>query len=104
MAQLKKTRAQIDPTILRKIRSIIAGNPKIMKGLGVDKMPEEEKLEARPVKPLVEAGHKITQGVAEADGAEKIDQSKNMETMAKLMALKPSEIDNIKAVLLKTKD
>lgn len=79
MAQLKKTRAQMDPAILKKIRRIIAANPKIMRGLGVDKMPEENK-------------------------EEKIDQAKNMDTIAKLMALKPSEIKNIKEVLLKSKD
>lgn len=103
MAQLKKTRAQMDPSILKKIRSIIEGNPKIMKGLGIDKMPEDKVLVQRePVEKPARAKPKVVDDTAK--GYEKIDQAKNMDVIAKLMALKPSEIENIKAVLLKSKD
>jgi len=101
MMQLKKTREQMDPSVLDKIRSVIASNPKVMKGLGLDKMPEEEggKLNIRsPHKNItkeksVEARLKDTEEV--------VDQVHNQEVIAKLMQLKPSEVDNIKKVLLK---
>ncbi len=101
MAQLRKTRAQMDPKILGKIRSLVESNPKIMKILGVDSVPQEEP-KVEPVKETKPAAE--VQVSQENSGAEKIDQARNMEVMAKLMALKPSEIENIKAVLLKTQD
>ncbi len=117
MAQLKKTRAQMDPNLLGKIRSFIASNPKIMKGLGIDEVPAEESLKpmVMAVKPRPKAASpkkdsepkavkKQQKAVDSEGGLEKIDQAKNMEVMAKLMALKPSEVENIKAVLLKNKD
>ncbi len=116
MAQLKKTRAQMDPQILSKIRSIVASNPKIMKGLGITKMPAEPKTnykqEERVVKPLTKQPIEppvAKQPVAnkpkpQSGNAEKIDQAKNMEVMAKLMELKPKEIENIKSVILKSQD
>lgn len=141
MAQMKKTRAQMDPNILKKIRGIIASNPKIMKGLGIDKMPEDkaeektkEKVERKaPVQQAVKKDITKTGGnhplikpekpapkVAKSVGASqnpqvkkegakkatkageevKIDKAHNMEVLSKLMALKPSEIENIKSVLL----
>ena len=125
MAQLKKTRAQMDPSVLKKIRSIIAENPKVMKGLGIDKMPEEK--EAKAVEPHPKAVSQKAMNIetllnkvksdkerkaAQAPekqvieprkGEEKIDQSKNMDVLAKLMQLKPSEIENIKSVIFKNK-
>lgn len=111
MAQLRKTRAQMDPKVLGKIRSLIAGNPKIMKRLGIDsvppeqgvgkpqsQMPKEKEVKPQPIR------REPAQPKVEGKGAEKVDQAKNMEVVAKLMALKPSEIENIKAVLLKDKD
>ena len=115
MMQLKKTRAQMDPTILKKIRDIISNNPKVMKSLGIDEMPEEapkEKIVEQRLKPQLKpvenAQVKKESAVKVAEPAapksEKIDQGKNLETIAKLMQLKPSEIKNIKSVLLKDKD
>lgn len=114
MAQLKKTRAQMDPKVLGKIRSIIAGNPKIMKGLGISEMPVEAPKPTPPHEsfkvmppisaPKVEIPKESIKVEKPPEKMEKIDQAKNMEVMAKLMALKPSEIENIKAVLLKAKD
>lgn len=136
MAQLKKTRAQMDPKVLDKIRHVIASNPKVMKGLGLDKMPEDSKPErvmhkskpqaqaqaqaensackvaeierklkeikaskaTRENKPKIEPVVKPT-----SKGEEKIDKGHNMEVLAKLMQLKPSEIENIKSVILKNK-
>ena len=123
MMQLKKTRAQMDPTILKKIRDIISNNPKVMKSLGIDEMPQEapkEKVAAQRLKPSLkpvenaqvkkESAVKVAEPAAPVDTqttspkSEKIDQGKNLETIAKLMQLKPSEIKNIKSVLLKEKD
>jgi len=118
MTQLKKTRAQMDPTILKKIRDIISNNPKVMKSLGIDEMPQEAPEEKRggqrlkPVEnPSVKKGGAVKVEPAEPvdkkeipPKSEKIDQGKNLETIAKLMQLKPSEIKNIKSVLLKSKD
>ena len=104
MAQLKKTRAQMDPNVLSKIRSIIAGNPKIMKGLGLDKMPEDKGTakKASITQPKLKPAVAIEKKKISKD-EEKIDQAKNMETIAKLMTLKPTEIKNIKEILLKNK-
>ena len=122
MMQLKKTRAQMDPTILKKIRDIISNNPKVMKSLGIDEMPEEapkEKVMEKRLKPSLKSVEKPpVQKVsvvkvepaapvdteATSPKSEKVDQDKNLETIAKLMQLKPSEIKNIKSVLLKDKD
>ena len=138
MAQLKKTRAQMDPNVLSKIRHIIAANPKVMKGLGLDKMPDEpepiapqqqtfnkpqpstdkpvdkvaeierkmQAIKAQKKEGEVDAKHQIaakTQSKSVSDDEEKIDKGHNMEVLAKLMQLKPSEIENIKSILLKNK-
>ena len=102
MAQLKKTRAQMDPTVLGKIRSIIASNPKVMKGLGLDKMPVEEggKLHSRPQKEVADK-RRGQQDTQEKATEEIIDPAHNQEVIAKLMQLKPSEVENIKKVLMK---
>ena len=112
----------MDPTILKKIRDIISNNPKVMKSLGIDEMPEEapkEKVAAQRLKPSLKPVEKPpVQKVsavkvepaapvdteATSPKSEKVDQGKNLETIAKLMQLKPSEIKNIKSVLLKDKD
>jgi hypothetical protein len=120
MLQLKKTRAQMDPSVLGKIRSIIASNPKVMKSLGLDKMPEEGNMPAKKKthkealeKALINSG--VMKGGAKKtvipaheepqakSTEEKIDQVHNQEVIAKLMQLKPSEVENIKKVLLKGK-
>jgi len=124
MAQMRKTRAQMDPSVLSKIRHIIASNPKVMKGLGLDKMPEEKvsstekklaslkdkvlkkvpKVEKQVVaKPVKENASKKKPQNSSQDEV-KIDQAHNMEVLAKLMQLKPGEVENIKAILLKSKD
>ena len=105
MAQLKKTRAQMDPTVLGKIRSIIANNPKVMKGLGLDKMPVEEG--GNRVSPISQkdAPNKPQEqkGTQEKATEEIIDPAHNQEVIAKLMQLKPSEVENIKKVLMRDK-
>lgn len=135
MKQLKKTREQMDPAILKKIRGIIASNPKVMKGLGIDKMPEEKKVIAeqaprasvneqkaldietllKKAKSLQAKKHPEVELQMRSKPEEnqpksvksqevKIDQAQNMEVLAKLMQLKPSEIENIKSVILKNKN
>ena len=73
-----------------------------MKGLGLDKMPAEEggKLHSRPQKEVADKrqGEKDTQ---EKATEEIIDPAHNQEVIAKLMQLKPSEVENIKKVLMK---
>ncbi len=111
MAQLKKTRAQMDPNVLGKIRAIIASNPKVMKGLGLDKMPQDRDSHA-PQAVLQEKTHGAPAPMSEnkeprsalarlsENKEEKIDQAHNQEVIAKLMQLKPAEIKNIKKILM----
>lgn len=109
-AQLRKSRAKIEPTILQKIRDIVSGSPELMKTLGVTDTPKKEpKMTADEDMPLSsKAAPKtaIDEKVAEhkpkeKGGYEAVDQGKNMEVMAKLMELSPDNRDNIKAVIKK---
>lgn len=84
LAQLRKTRAGMDPKVLNRIRRIIAGSPELMKGFGVEQVPELE-----PVK------------ASAAPDREMIDQAKTMEVMAKLMALNPDGKEKIKSAIKK---
>ena len=111
-AQLRKSRAKVDPSILRKIRDIVSGSPALMKKLGLSgsegsadldmplsqKQPPvmtEERVSTpveKPKKPKADAKPEY----------EEIDQAKNMEIMAKLMALNPAAQDDIKAIIKKS--
>lgn len=119
-AQLRKSRAAMDPSLLKKIRRIIAGSPEMMKKLGVDEtlapdqdMPlsskgaekprenqeNRENLVQRAPTPQPSAAPKAKKEVKE--GYEAIDQEKNMEIMAKLMNLNPDGRSKIKSVIEK---
>lgn len=108
-AQLRKSRAAIDPKVLSKIRRIVASSPDIMKKLGVAEdlnpdqdMPLSSKASQKKPEPQVKA-EKVKTAVKETEH-ETVDQARNMEVMAKLMALKPSGKDKIKSVIKKAVD
>lgn len=115
-AQLRKSRAAMDPQVLSKIRRIVAGSPELMKKLGLtekltpkrdESMPLSKKVDMRKrqEEPIVEP--KIDNAVKPKirdDGYEEVDQAKNMEVMAKLMALNPEGRDLIKAAIKKASD
>ena len=88
--QLRKTRAGMDPKLLNRIRRIIAGSPVLMRGLGVETV--EEPVVAAPPKP---------EPIVKKPDHEIVDQAKTMEVMAKLMALNPDGIEQIKSVIKK---
>lgn len=117
-AQLRKSRAAMDPSLLKKIRRIIAGSPDIMKKLGVDEtlapdqdMPlssketqkpqvnKEEIAQASVSQKNPEDSPKASKEVKE--GYEAVDQEKTMEVMAKFMTLNPDGRSKIKAVIEK---
>lgn len=102
-AQLRKSRAAIDPKILSKIRRIVASSPAIMQKLGVTDhlQPDEDMPLSTKVK--VEEKQQKSEPITAKDN-EKIDQARNMEVMAKLMALKPSGKDKIKSAIKKAVD
>jgi hypothetical protein len=99
-AQLRKARGEMDPKLLSKIRRMIAGSPEMMKSLGVT-----ETLAPAPAAPLkaapVVAKNSPVKREEKVSGTEKVDQAKNMEIMAKLMALSPDNREQIKSVIKK---
>jgi hypothetical protein len=106
-AQLRKSRAKIEPTILQKIRDIVNGSPEIMKKLGVNEKDNKKSDEDMPLsakKPDAEPKKAQPKSAQKKSSYEKIDQAKNMEVMAKLMELSPDNRDNIKAVIKKNQD
>lgn len=123
-AQLRKSRAAMDPKILSKIRRLVASSPEIMKKLGIKddlkpavsrktKVDADMPLSSKPAvtkpvateKPVERPPPKNVEKKREAPardrGYEKIDQAKNMEVMAKLMALKPRDKEEIKKTIMK---
>ncbi len=115
-AQLRKSRAKIEPAILQKIRDIVGGSPEIMQKLGVTEAPKPQKeksgdagmplskgqiFETAPQKKPNNVPKKKADAPKSKGGYEEIDQGKNMEIMAKLMELSPDNRDNIKAVIKK---
>lgn len=110
-AQLRKARAEMDPKILSSIRRMIAGSPEMMKKLGIDEKlePKVEKPAKKEVaKEVLKAPKKESKPVQSkpknVEGYEKIDQGKNMEVMAKLMALNPDGKDKIKSAIKKASE
>lgn len=124
-AQLRISRAKIDPGILSKIRQIIAKSPEIMSKLGVggnlkSKLDEDMPLSAKqppstqknprvePKQPEVQkkqAAQKQQKNTSKVEeDYEKIDQAKTMEVMAKLMAINPDNKENIKSAIKKASD
>ena len=111
MEQLKKTRGEMDPSIFKKIRNIIAKNPKVMKALGLDELPNEGKKptarapkkapipektkQASPVNPKPD----VNQAQPET---EIIDQEKNLDIIAKFMSIKPSGKEGVKSLIAKS--
>ena len=104
-AQLRKSRAKIDPNILSKIRSIVSGSSELMNKLGVTEPPKADiehdmPLSQKPPVAEVREPVKVTpKEPVDKQGYEAVDQAKNMEIMAKLMQLKPDGRDDIKAVI-----
>lgn len=96
-AQLRLSRKKIDPKILDKIRNIVKSSPALMKTLGFTSadQPRDQDVDM----PLSAKGAPKTE-----EGAEKIDQAKNMEVMAKLMELSPDNREAIKKVIKKSQD
>ena len=100
---MRKARGQMDPAVIHKIRRMIASSPEIMKKLGVEddlKPKRSTPMTPKAVNPPKEkqaAAPQQTQQPprSEADKNETINQQKNMEVMAKLLALKPQGKDKI---------
>ncbi len=95
--QLRKARSEIDVGVLNKIRDMIAGNPTIMKGLGVKTAPKpiaEKKPDIMPDIMIVPVKGTVIE-------REAVDQAKTMEVMAKLMVLKPAGKEKIISVIKK---
>lgn len=114
--QLRKARAKIDPSVLDKIREIVAGSPALMRklGLGAKMPPVVEKPQAAPdaAMPLSSksskpAYHELQEKksppkqVETKGGYEETDQAKHMEIMARLMQLNPAVREDIKAAIKK---
>lgn len=111
-AQLRKSRAAMDPSLLKKIRRIIAGNPEIMKKLGVDEtlapdqdMPLSSKGAVKPLPSQTVKAEAATPTKAKSQikqgnkNYEEVDQAKTMEVMAKFMTLNPDGRDKIKSII-----
>lgn len=100
---MRKARGQMDPAVIHKIRRMIASSPEIMKKLGVedDLKPKQSPPPASKADNFSQkkqtAAPKQTQQPqrSETDKNETINQQKNMEVMAKLLALKPQGKDKI---------
>lgn len=100
---MRKARGQMDPAVIHKIRRMIASSPEIMKKLGVE--DDLKPKQSPPPAPKADnfsqkkqtAASKQTQQPqrSETDKNETINQQKNMEVMAKLLALKPQGKDKI---------
>lgn len=117
-AQLRKSRAKIDPNVLNKIRRMIAGNPAMMEKLGVGDtlqpketsnktsksadMPLSGKAPAAPIVKKAEPKKQPKKAKDIQEGYEEVDQAKTMEIMAKLMALNPNGKEDIKQVIKKS--
>ncbi len=96
MSQLKKTRGEMDPSIFGKIRNIIAKNPKVLKALGMSKLPNANKVREATKREAVKPFNK--------DDVEKIDQEKNLDIIAKFMTIKPSGREGIKSIIKKSQE
>lgn len=100
---MRKARGQMDPAVIYKIRRMIASSPEIMKKLGVedDLKPKQSpspapKADNFSQKKQTAAPKQTRQPQrSETDKNETINQQKNMEVMAKLLALKPQGKDRI---------
>ncbi len=110
-AQLRKSRAAMDPKVLSKIRRLVASSPDIMKKLGVtealkpdDSMPLSGKGTVKEAKAPTKPMKAVKSTKAPREGYESVDQEKNMEVMAKLMALNPKRRDKIKSAIKKAVD
>ena len=105
-AQLRLSKKKIDPQILEKIRNMVKSSPALMKTLGLKgdgKVDDDMPLSAKQPQ-TVEAKPALQHQKEEKTGAEKIDQAKNMEVMAKLMELSPDNREAIKKVIKKSQD
>ena len=103
MAQLKKTRNEMDPTIFGKIRGIIAKNPTMMKALGLSELPNQEvKAQAKPAKTPESMPASPKEEGVEKVVDEKINQEKNLDIIAKLMTIKPSSKEGVKSMIEKS--
>ena len=106
-AQLRKSRAKIDPGVLSKIRRMIASSPEIMAKLGVGEnlkpadvdMPLSTKQPPVAKEQAPKPQQRQQQRVQEE--YEAVDQAKTMEVMAKLMALNPDGKEDIKLAIKK---
>lgn len=110
-AQLRKSRAAMDPKILSRIRRFVASSPEIMKSLGLTeslKPDEDLPLSSKGLeKKSQETQKKLETKVSQKSpprikgNYEAVDQEKNMEVMAKLIALNPDKSEKIKSVIKK---
>ena len=100
-AQLRKARGEMDPKLLSKIRRIIAGSPEMMKSLGVTDNLTPAPASAPVAKPASQKNRAPKPVEQKSGEIEKIDQAKNMEVMAKLMALSPDNKEQIKSAIKK---
>jgi hypothetical protein len=112
-AQLRKSREEMDPRVLSRIRRIIAGSPEMMKKLGLsenlkpqtirkEEKPSSQEVAKQPVRhQKEEKASRPLQKTEEKSSYEKIDQARNMEVMAKLMELSPDNKDKIKSMIKK---
>ncbi|MCI5060438.1 MAG: hypothetical protein MRY79_05125 [Alphaproteobacteria bacterium] len=99
LAQLRKSRAMMDPKIINKIRRLIAGSPALMKQLGVDEtLQAEEKVKKQPEVPKAPKVQKTKK-----PDSEPVDQAKMMDVMAKFMDMKPESKEQVKSVIKKTR-
>lgn len=102
-AQLRQSRAKVEPAILQKIRDFVSSSPEIMKKLGVSDQQSKKEDKDMPLSAKVKSSNKESAAPhsQEKKAYESIDQAKNMEVMVKLMELSPDNRDNIKAVIKK---
>jgi len=114
-AELGKSRAAMDPKLLSKIRRMVASSPEVMKKLGLtetlkpdEDMPLSNKGSNKTISKLKETQKEasaVSQKKSHSDQSyESVDQEKNMEVMAKLMALNPKGRDLIKSAIKKATD
>jgi plasmid maintenance system antidote protein VapI len=104
LTAMRKARGQMDPDVINKIRRMIASSPEIMKKLNVenDLKPKEKSLETS--RQHIEEAALKRHSIQKVDRNETIDQKKNMEVMAKLLALNPQARDRIIETIKKAKD
>ncbi len=92
--ELRKAQSKMNPVFLEKIRNLVRNSPALIDKLGLKKSEiQTQKNKGEDKNPQQKAPQK--------PDYEKIDQSKNMDVIAKMLEMNPDKKDIIKELLKK---